>query len=293
MLLKFFFTLSFISCADKHTEPYTETLSEDTSTIKRTSPSTGEQKLVSLGGNITEIIFALGEGKHVVAVDASSLYPKEVTEIPKVGYYRQVSSEGILSAEPSMVIASESAGPKEVIEQIKKIGISVLQVPSEKSLEGTERRIRQIATTLNKEKEGIQLIKQIHEDLKKIQESKTTPKVLFIYARGGGTLSVAGRNTAAAEMISLAGGINAVQEYEGYKPLNAESIIIAAPDYILLTTRGLTSLGSVEDVLSLKGIAQTPAAQNKKIISMDDLLLLGFGPRTGKAALELSKLLKD
>ena len=293
MLTTFLFSISFFSCSDSTIEEPQQKAEAPLSSQQEKTVPPKEERIVSLGGNITETIFALGEGEHIVAVDASSLYPKEVLELPKVGYYRQVSSEGILSSEPSIIIASDATGPKEVIEQIKKIGIPLTQVPSQKNLKGTEERIQKIAALLNKTPEGEKLIEQIHSDLKEIQKPEQTPKVLFIYARGGGTLSVAGTNTAASEMIKLAGGTNAIQEYEGYKPLNAESIIVAAPDYILLTARGLSSIGTIDDVLALKGISETPAAKNKRIISMDDLLLLGFGPRTGKAAVELSKLLQQ
>ncbi|MAA80416.1 MAG: hemin ABC transporter substrate-binding protein [Deltaproteobacteria bacterium] len=293
MLTTFLLLFSFISCSDSSTDATAQQAQETSSSEEaKTKPAEPQQRIVSLGGSVTETIFALGEGDRVVAVDASSLYPEDVLKLPKVGYYRQISTEGILSAKPSIVIASDASGPKESIEQIAKIGVPITQVSSEKTLAGTEKRIQQIASLLNKKKEGEKIIAQIREDLKLVQKPEKSPKVLFIYARGIGTLSVGGKNTASSEMITLAGGTNAVQEYEGYKPLNAESIIIAAPDYILLTTRGLDSLGTIDDLLKLKGISETPAAKNKRIISMDDLMLLGFGPRTGKAAAELSKLLQ-
>lgn len=293
MLTPFLILLSFISCFDSTEDAPAQQVQEATPSEEKTIPSEPQGRIVSLGGSVTETIFALGEGDRIVAVDASSLYPENVLTLPKVGYYRQISTEGILSAKPSIVIASDASGPKESIEQIEKIGVPVTRVSSEKTLAGTEKRIQEIASLLNKKEEGEQIIAQIRSDLKQIQKPTTPPKVLFIYARGIGTLSVGGKNTASSEMIKLAGGTNAVQEYEGYKPLNAESIILAAPDYILLTTRGLSSLGTMDDFLKIKGISETPAAKNKRVISMDDLMLLGFGPRTGKAAVELSKLLQE
>tara|TARA_Y100001934_G_scaffold266197_1_gene345353 strand:- start:1382 stop:1807 length:426 start_codon:yes stop_codon:yes gene_type:complete len=127
--------------------------------------------------------------------------------------------------------------------------------------------------------------------IKSVTTPKKPKKVLFIYARGAGSANVAGAKTAGDEMIRLAGGINAVQEYEGYKPINAESIAAAAPDVILLTTRGLKSIGGADAVAKMEGIALTPAAKNQAIVALDDLMLLGFGPRTGEAVLALSKLL--
>ena len=107
------------------------------------------------------------------------------------------------------------------------------------------------------------------------------------------TQNVAGKDTAAGAMIELAGGVNAVSAFEGYKPMNAEAIVQANPDYILFTDRGLESVGGVEGALKLNGIAQTSAGKNKRIISIDDLLLLGFGPRTASGAVELSKAIQE
>ena len=131
------------------------------------------------------------------------------------------------------------------------------------------------------------------DELSAMKKPATPPKVLFIYARGAGTQNVAGTDTAANAMIELAGGVNAVSEYTGYKPMNAEAIITASPDYILFTARGLESIGGVEAAAALNGIAQTPAGMNKKIIAIDDLMLLGFGPRTSQGAIELSKAIQE
>ena len=125
--------------------------------------------------------------------------------------------------------------------------------------------------------------------MKQVIKHEAPPKVLFIYARGGGTQNVAGTDTSADAMITLAGGINAVTDYSGYKPMNAEALIASAPDYILFTDRGLDSMGGIDEVVKMTGIAQTPAGKNKRIISVDDLILLGFGPRTAQGAVQLSQ----
>ena len=133
----------------------------------------------------------------------------------------------------------------------------------------------------------------MHDKMKFVLKHETPPKVLFVYARGAGTQNVAGTDTGADTMIRLAGGQNAVTEYTGYKPMNAEAIIAAAPDYILFTERGLQSVGGAEEVLKMSGIAQTPAGEKKNILSMDDLVLLGFGPRTAEGVIDLSKKLQE
>lgn len=251
------------------------------------------QKIVTLSGNVTETVFALGLGEQIVGVDASSLYPEEAAKKSQVGYYRQVSAEGILSLGPDLVIATDAAGPPNVIEQIRSSGVPIAILSSAHSIEGAQKRIELIAKLLDKEKEGHILVWNMEDKMKHVIKHDNPPKVLFIYARGGGTQNVAGSDTSANAMISLAGGTNAVTEYTGYKPMNAEAIIAAAPDVILFTDRGLESMGGAEEVAKMSGIAQTPAGQSKKIISIDDLILLGFGPRTAEGAVQLSKKLHE
>ena len=247
--------------------------------------------IVTLGGSITETVYALGEGARVVGVDASSLWPPEATEQDQVGYYRQVSAEGIISLAPERVIASDAAGPAGALEQVKGVGIPVEIVSAEKTLAGAKSRILAISKLLGQEEKGQEIVAQIETRLGEVEAPETKLKVLFIYARGAGSLNVSGTETAADEMIQLAGAVNAVQDYEGYKPINSESIVAAAPDVILLTKKGLESMGGPEAVRGLPGVSLTPASENNRILGMDDLLLLGMGPRTGEAVASLSELL--
>ena len=255
-------------------------------------PKQAKQKLITLGGSITETVFALGSGDSIIAVDVSSVFPPKVHQLPKVGYHRQLSAEGVISLSPDLVLGSTAVGPPKVVAQLKEAGINLVQVNDEKTIEGTRKRIAAIAKILGKQSEGKALIDSLDQDMKAVKQSTEVKKVLFIYARGAGAVSVAGQKTAADAMIRLAGGVNAVQEYEGYKPINAESIVSAAPDLILLTTRGLKSIGGADGVSKLKGVSLTPAGKNKNILAIDDLMLLGFGPRTGKALRQLAEALK-
>jgi iron complex transport system substrate-binding protein len=247
--------------------------------------------IVTLGGSITETVYALGEGSRIVGVDASSLYPPEATEQDQVGYYRQVSAEGIISLAPDLVIASDAAGPADALEQVKGVGVPVEVVSAEKTLAGAKSRIVAISELLNQEGKGQEIVAQIEARLGEVEAPEKKLKVLFIYARGAGSLNVSGTKTAADEMIQLAGAVNAVQEYEGYKPINSESIVAAAPDVILLTEKGLESMGGPEAVKGLPGVSLTPASENNRILGMDDLLLLGMGPRTGEAVVSLYEML--
>ena len=266
------------------------TITDSTGTeITVKSPS----KIITLSGNVTETVFALGLGEQVIGVDSSSLYPEEATKKGQVGYHRRINAEGLLSLSPDLIIATDAAGPPEVIEQIRKSGIPMVVLSSDPTLNGAQNRIQQISKLLDTEKEGHLLIWEMEDKIKLVTKPETPPKVLFIYARGGGTQNVAGVETSANAMIELAGGINAVTEYTGYKPMNAEAILAAQPDYILFTAKGLESVGGADEIKKLPGISETPAAKNDRIISIDDLLLLGFGPRTAEGVLQLSNAIQE
>jgi len=260
---------------------------------------TDTSRVITLGGDLSEIVFALGEAEHLVAVDTSSTYPPErVANLPKVGYVRQLSAEGVLSLNPSLILASEDAGPPEVVEQLKAAGVPYLTVPGEDSVEGAKTKIRTVAQAFGAEARAEDLVRQIDLDVAEARlytdaarVSETKPRVMFVYARGAGTLSVSGTGTSAHAMIELAGGENAVTEYEGYKPLTAEAAVAASPDVLLFLSRGLESIGGVEGVGDLPGLAQTPAWEARRTVALDDLYLLGFGPRVGQAVLDLTRAL--
>ena len=294
------------ACQTTHEQDNTEVQGQPTSTsapeggaeaLKATaSPDDSmatpqSRRLLTLGGSVTETVFALGHGDKVVGVDVSSVHPPTAIMLPKVGYYRKVSAEGVVSLKPDLVIASAATGPPDVVSQLEGMGIRLEKVPEAKTLAGAKARITAIAELLGEQVKGAELVKQIEADLSGLKPQGTPKKVLFIYARGAGTLNVAGAKTSADELIRLAGGVNAVSDYEGYKPMNSEAIVAAAPDVILLTTRGLKSVGGPDGVAKLEGVSLTPAAKTNAIIGIDDLKLLGFGPRVGQAATELAAAL--
>lgn len=255
-------------------------------------------RIVTIGGAVTEVAFALGVGDRIIAVDDSSIYPEEATGLESIGYLRFLTAEPILAVDPTLVIATEDAGPAEVVQQLNDSGITFLQVPAEDTVDGTAAKIRTIAAALDKVDEGEALVEDmlINVDTANnlVADLETTPRVMFLFLRGAAVITVSGTGSGADEMIRLAGAENAVQDYEGYQPLTAEAVVAAAPDVILTTTEGLESVGGMEGLLELPGIALTPAAENNRIFaSMDDLLLLGFTPRLGEAVLDLTYQLHD
>jgi iron complex transport system substrate-binding protein len=243
------------------------------------------QRVVTAGGTVTEIVYALGQGSRVVGADVSSVYPAEAQSRPSVGYVRQLSAEGVLSLAPEVLITTADAGPPAVLEQIKAAGVRVEVVPAGNDWEAAKARIRFVAGVLGVSDRAKELEARLDASKARVDQNRqkrsSPPRVLFIYARGAGTVAVSGTGTEADAIIALAGGSNAVTAYQGYRPFTAEALAAAKPDLILLTSRGLESLGGTKGLAALPGLSE--AVKTAKVESMDDLLLLGFGPRLGEA----------
>lgn len=273
------------SCTNK------ETKSDITEKVASEATISNE-KIVSLNGAITEILADLGEQNNLVGVDVTSTYPNSVKEKAKdLGHVRSLSIESLLALKPTKVYATDKDLNPEQIAQLKNAGIQIEIIKQDYSIDGTKELVKTIATSLNKQ-DFETINTKIDTDLKDLKPLTTQPKVLFIYARGAGNLMVAGKNTPVEKIIGIAGGQNAITEFEDYKPLTPEAVVKANPDYILMFDKGLESIGGVDGVLKLEGVASTNAGKNKKIIAMDGQLVSGFGPRVGQAAVQLNQLLQ-
>lgn len=258
-------------------------------------PVTGfsAERIVSVGGSLTEIVYALGAEELLVGSDTTSYYPPAAEDLPKVGYQRSLSAEGILSLNPDLLILSEESGPPTVLKQLESAGVSFLVNKAGRSLDDVKTNIQSIAHALDRADKGEELIQSIDNTYQELQQTildnPESKKVMFIMQIAGGAPLVAGTNTAADSMIRLSGATNVVSDYEGYKPLTPESLIVLKPEVIIMTDQGLEQAGGIESVLKSPGIAITPAAQQGNIVSMDSLKILGFGPRSANAALELKR----
>ncbi len=259
-------------------------------------PSADNERIVSVGGAVTEIVYALGMSHRVIAVDSTSRYPEEARTKPDVGYMRRLAAEPILAMEPSLVLAVADAGPPAVLDQLREAGLRVELVPDHPSPQGVLDKVDRVAGVLGRAARGRALaagLKARFEALKRAVASlPSRPRVLFLLSIGqGGAPLAGGRNTAAAGIIALAGGVNAVDAFEGYKPLSSEAAVAAAPDAILVTNRSLDLLGGVDGLLRIPEIGLTPAGEGRRVVAMDGLLLLGFGPRTATAIDRLAERL--
>ncbi len=252
-------------------------------------------RIVSVGGALTEIVYALDGPANLIGVDTTSLWPEAAKALPQVGYMRNLSAEGILSLAPTLLIASAHAGPPAVIEQIRAAGVQVETLSEDYSEQGVINKITGIATLLGKQADGNRLTAQVRDDFSRLAQWRSQlsahPKVMFFMAVSHGAPLVSGRDTAADAMIGLVGADNAV-DFQGNKPMGGEAIIAAAPEVIALTEITLNAVGGLESFYQLPGIAHTPAGKHRRVIVMDTLNLLGFGLRSGRTALDFAKQLQ-
>ncbi|MBN9046509.1 MAG: ABC transporter substrate-binding protein [Rhizobiales bacterium] len=251
-------------------------------------------RIVSIGGALTEIVYALGAEKMLVARDDTSLYPPEALKLKSVGYMRRLSPESVLSVNPSGILLVEGSGPPETLDVLKKASVPMVIVPDKYTAEGVTAKIEAVGKALGLEDKAKVLAEKVSADLdaveKRVSAHNPRKRVLFILSMQGGRLMASGTGTAADGIIKLAGGVNVIDQYPGYKQLTDEAIEKAAPDVILMINNGGHSAASTE-LLKNPAIAETPAGRSGDIVAMDGLYLLGFGPRTGEAVRDLSEKL--
>lgn len=249
------------------------------------------ERIVTLGPDVSEIVFALGSGERIVGLDRGSKFPAAALDKPNVGYRRSLSAEGLLALRPDLIIAAEDIGPPEVVDILKTLSIAVVFVPEDNTDEGIARKIALIAKTLDRETQGEELSRTVSADFRAaIELSGKVPhharkKVVFFH--GLVRLSAAGSETAADAIIGYAGGVNPFDGMRGYKAASEEALLTMAPDTILMMSDGKGG-PTPEEVFSVPALRNTPAAQNRSLIVLDGPYMLGFGPRTADAIRKLA-----
>lgn len=246
-------------------------------------------RVVSLGGSVTEIVYGLGEGDRLVGDDLSSLYPEAATKLPRVGYYRAVPVEGVLSLKPDLVLASEQAGPPDALKRLAGVGVRVVTVSDAPSVDSLKARIRAVAEALGVAPAGERMVDEVTRELARAEAIPATRARALLLLNRTGTPQGAGRDTAANEVMHLAGLVNVLDGQQGYKPLSAEAIGALGPDLIVVTKASLDAGGGMEKFLAQPGIAGSQAAAKRRVVVMDDLLILGMGPRLPLALTQLKQ----
>ncbi len=238
------------------------------------------KRIISAGGAVTELVLALGASEQLIAVDVTSELPAN-QPLPKIGYHRAISAEGLIAMNPTNVIGSDEMGPETAIDQLKKVGIEVDVVNTSASIEGLLERIDQIAELTGTQSQAKELKQTVSNQAKALEDSAAKQsekkKMLFLLIHEGRPANVAGSDTTPDAIITLSGGINpAADKLNSYKPLSMESMIEMQPDVILVSGRSYEKLGGADEILkALPMLAATPAGQSKQIVTIDGHALVG------------------
>ncbi|MEV6350732.1 ABC transporter substrate-binding protein [Actinoplanes sp. NPDC051851] len=251
---------------------------------------------VNLYGSLGEIVFSLGLGDRVIGRDTSTTFPS-AAKLPLVTPQgHDLSAEAILKLNPTILLADDSIGPATVLDQVRKSGIPVVIVDDEQTLASVPEHIRAVAAALGVTEAGERLVTRVQSEIdaakKTRPESSRELRIAFLYVRGtAGVYLIGGEGAGSDAMIEAIGAVDAgsAAGLKKFRPLTSEGLINATPDVILVMTEGLNSVGGVDGLLKLPGVAQTPAGINRRIVDMDDGILLNFGARTGKAVAALAK----
>ncbi|MFJ5109387.1 hemin ABC transporter substrate-binding protein [Streptomyces sp. NPDC088551] len=247
-------------------------------------------RIVPLTGSLSEIVFTLGLGERVVARDITATF-EQAAKLPVVTRAHDVSAEGVLSLRPTLVLADTTTGPAEAIGQIRDAGIPLVVVDPAKSLADVGTRIDAVAGALGVPTAGAELRKRTEDRIDAVREQIPAggqdggkPRVAFLYLRGSASVYLlGGRDSGASSLLEAAGAVDAGKESgltKDFTAITSEALAKAAPDAILVMTKGLDSVGGMDGLVTIPGVAETPAGMDRRVVAVDDGVLLNYGPRT-------------
>ncbi|GGZ21429.1 ABC transporter substrate-binding protein [Streptomyces inusitatus] len=253
-------------------------------------------RIVPLTGSLSEIVFTLGLGQNVVARDVTATF-EQAEKLPVVTRGHDVSAESVLSLKPTVVLAETVSGPAESIQQIRDAGIPLVVVKTAKGLDDVGTRIEKVAETLGVPASGAELEKRtqdriaaVQKDIPRPAEGKK-PRVAFLYLRGTASVYLlGGADSGASSLLEAAGAVDAGKESgltKDFTAITSEALAKAAPDAILVMSKGLDSVGGVDGLVKIPGVAQTPAGMDRRVVSVPDGVLLNYGPRTDEVLTSL------
>ncbi|MFF5299889.1 hemin ABC transporter substrate-binding protein [Streptomyces sp. NPDC013161] len=245
------------------------------------------RRIVPLSGSLSEIVFTLGLGGRVVARDITATF-RQAAKLPLVTRNHDVSAESVLSLKPDLVLAETTTGPSEAMGQIRAAGIPVVVVDPAKGLADVGPRIQAVADALGVPAAGKELTKRSEDRIAAVREAiprhKEKPRVAFLYLRGSASVYlIGGKGSGATSLLEAAGAVDAGAESglkKDFTAITTEALAQAAPDAILVMTKGLESVGGIDGLVKIPGVAQTPAGMNQRVVSVEDGVLLNYGPRT-------------
>ena len=260
------------------------------------------ERIIPLDGDVAEVVFALGLGPNVVATDLSATFPPEADALPEIGYQRAISAETVASYKPTVLLATDIAGPPEALDDLRRLGYPLVILPNEATPTGAGRKIRAVATTLGVPWRGEEMADSLDAAIAEAAVppdpgtyERSRPRVMALYVRGTAAQLVLGETANTHWLIDAAGGVD-VSSAMGVRdnaPISAEAILAAAPDVLVVPAAGLDSVGGLDGLLEIGGLGQTPAGVHRQVLAYDDQLLLGNGPRTAQMLMQLRDDLND
>lgn len=248
---------------------------------------TGGDRIVTLGGGVTEIAYALGCADRVAAVDLTSTYPAAVRGKPNVGYYRRLSAEGVLALSPTAIVADDGAGPKETMDVLSAASVPLVSLPEARHRDDVAARIRAVAAAFGEERRGAELadavaadLATLAEDLSRVRQRRRT--LILLGGPTSGALTAGGGQSTGALALELVGGDNVAASMTGWKPLVDEAALALEPEAVIVMATSAPV--SVETVSRHPALARSPAVRDNRVVVADALGLVGFGPRVAHVA---------
>ena len=261
-----------------------QVFSQQTTSICQTADD--PSRIVSIGSSITEIIYFLNSQDQIIAIDITSNFPEDAKKFPSVGYIRNLSAEGLLSTNPSIIISEDDIGPKNIINQIQDTKTELRIIPEEQTLNGIIQKIQCVGNIIGQQKEAEEKISsEINPVINKIKEIKkekdlSNIKIMMILSTEGNSTVVAGANTSGDSFIKMLGATNIFESINGWKAVTAETILLKNPDYIIIPEKDLHKQSNVNTISENMILKETNAGKNNGYIIKDGMAILGYGPRT-------------
>ncbi len=259
--------------------------------VEQIAPGT---RIITLFGDLTEVVYALGAQDFLVARDTASIYPPEAEDLPNLGFNQALSPEGVLAFAPTIIFGTPAAGPGETLDHVRNAGVEVVIIDQDDDLDAPAAKVRTVGAALGIPRRAEALALDIERRLAAVQasigETERGPQVLFLYLRGALFQFAGGDGSPSQILIEAAGGIDAgtAAGIVGFQPLTPEAVVAADPEALLLMEGGVESVGGIDGLLRIPGIAETRAGRARRFIIMDDLYLLNFGPRMPDALADLA-----
>ena len=267
------------------------------SPAQREEKSNAQAKIITAGGTITEVVDALGYSDQIIATDITSTYPATMQDLPSIGYRNQIKAEGILALGPDIVLIEEGYLNPDVVTQLKAAQVNIHVFTKPTTVEGTKKLVNELASFFDEEEKGKEINTSIDTDIANLttylESQESQPKAIFVMARGPETVFIAGDKTFASEMFKLAEIEGTATGFDEFAPMTPESLVSMNPEYLVFFESGIQSVGGKDGLQTIQGIDQTTAFKENHIVALDGQYLSGFGPRVGKAALDLAKAVRQ